>query len=149
MQLKSYTDYSLRMLIYLGLNAGRMVTIAEVAENFDISKNHLMKVAQRLSALGYVRSLPGKRGGMMLNRDASDIRLGDVVRSMESNFELAECFGVNKRVCSISPACTLKGILDDALRQFLANLDRYTLADLLVHKTELMRLTGGATAAAA
>jgi Rrf2 family nitric oxide-sensitive transcriptional repressor len=134
------------MLIYLALNPGRMVTIAEVAENFDISKNHLMKVAQRLSALGYVRSLPGKRGGMMLNREAGDIRLGEVVRSMENNFALAECFGANARTCSISPACTLKGILDDALRQFLASLDRYTLEDLLRHKAELIRLTTAAAA---
>jgi Rrf2 family nitric oxide-sensitive transcriptional repressor len=141
MQLKSYTDYSLRILIYLGLHGERMVTIAEVAEKFNISKNHLMKVAQRLSACGYVRSTPGKHGGMRLGRAPQEIRLGDVVRSMEGGFDLVECLREGESNCCIFPACHLKGILNDAMRQFLQSLDRYTLEDLLQNRAELLRLT--------
>jgi Rrf2 family nitric oxide-sensitive transcriptional repressor len=141
MQLKSYTDYSLRVLIYLGLNPQRLVTIAEVAGVFCISRNHLMKVAQQLSASGYIRSVPGKKGGMTLAHPPEAINLGEVVRRMEGNFNVVECFNVDHNTCCIVPACTLKYILREALNRFLENLDRYTLKDLLKNRGSLVDLT--------
>jgi len=141
MQLKSYTDYSLRTLIYLALNPERLVTIAEVAHVFGLSRNHLMKVAQQLANCGYVRSVPGKNGGMALARSPEAINVGDVVRRMESGFEVVECFSPRKSSCCIQPACFLKGIFREAMEQFLASLDRYTLGDVLINREVLARLT--------
>lgn len=135
MQLKNYTDYSLRTLIYLGSHADRVVTISEVAEAFGISRNHLMKVAHKLSLLGYVRSVPGPKGGMSLARDPEAINVGEVIRQMEKNFDIVECFNATKNTCYLSPTCVLKGILADAMKLFLSSLEQYTLKDLLFAKS--------------
>jgi Rrf2 family transcriptional regulator, nitric oxide-sensitive transcriptional repressor len=140
MQLKRYTDYSLRTLIYLGLHPDRLVTIAEVAESFRISRNHLMKVVQSLTAFGYIQSVPGKRGGLSLRHAPESINLGDVVRRMEGSFNVVECFDPRKSSCCIMPSCTLKGILEEALSRFLESLDAYTLQDLLQNRASLFAL---------
>ncbi len=144
MQLTSYTDYSLRILLYLGINPDRLVTIAEVARVFGISRNHLMKVAQKLSLCGYVRSVPGKNGGMALASAPETINLGEVVRRMESGFDVVECFNASKNTCCIQPACLLQGVFRQAMEQFLATLDRYTLQDILKNREVLVRLTTAA-----
>lgn len=140
MQLKNYTDYSLRTLIYLAINPDRLVTIAEVAQVFGLSRNHLMKVAQQLANCGYVRSVSGKNGGMTLARPPEAINLGDVVRRMENCFDVVECLSPRKSSCCIEPACLLKGIFREAMEQFLASLDRYTLGDVLRNREVLARL---------
>ncbi len=139
MHLKRYTDYSLRVLVYLGLHPERLVTISEVASAFDISKNHLMKVVQNLVAEGFVQSVKGKSGGLRLNEAPERISIGSVVRRMESDFELVECLGDNQSCC-ILPACKLKPILQDAAERFLETLDPYTLADVLTNHQVLNRL---------
>jgi Rrf2 family transcriptional regulator, nitric oxide-sensitive transcriptional repressor len=141
MHLKRYTDFSLRVLMYLGLHRERLVTIAEIATAFAISRNHLMKVAQNLTASGFVRSVPGKNGGLALARKPADINLGQVVRQMEGNFEIVECFNPDDLHCRILPVCGLKALLGDATDRFLESLDQYTIQDLLKRKGALSRLT--------
>jgi Rrf2 family nitric oxide-sensitive transcriptional repressor len=139
MHLKRYTDYSLRVLIYLGLHPERLVTIAEIAEGYQISKNHLMKIVKDLAAQGFVRSVKGKSGGLTLGKDPKSINIGEVVRKMESDFELVECLG-NQNTCCILPACKLKPVLYEAGQRFLEALDPYTLEDVLTNRTVLLRL---------
>lgn len=139
MQLTLYTDYSLRVLMYLGLNGERRCTIAEIAGTFDISRNHLMKLTHQLGLMGYVTTLRGKKGGLTLGLKPDEIRLGDLVRKTESNFHLVECFDPDRNRCPIAGACVLTGVLDDALKAFFAVLDDYTLEDLLAPSAVLQR----------
>lgn len=138
MKLTSYTDYSLRVLMYLGVTDRDRATISEIAACYGISRNHIMKVVYELGRLGYVETIRGKHGGIRLGREPADINVGDVVRRMESGFELVECFGAGN-ACRLTPACVLRGALDDALGAFIATLDSYTLADLIAPQRELRR----------
>jgi Rrf2 family nitric oxide-sensitive transcriptional repressor len=140
MQLTRYTDYALRVLMYVGIHTDRMVTIAEVADVFGMSHNHLMKVVQELSAQGYVKSTRGKNGGIELGRAPEAINIGEVVRHMESNFYVVECLDPERSLCRIIPGCTLKKALQEAVSAFQEVLNRYTLADLLKNRAALNRL---------
>ncbi|MDA8093637.1 MAG: Rrf2 family transcriptional regulator [Betaproteobacteria bacterium] len=131
MQLTRFTDYSLRVLIYLAAHPERLATIPEVATAHRISQNHLMKVVHQLGLHGFIATQRGKGGGMRLARLPDDIRLGEVVRAMEENMALAECFHSDIQGCALLPGCGLKGVLVEARANFLATLDRYTLADLV------------------
>lgn len=133
MRITGYTDYSLRVLIYVSVQGERLATIQEVADRYQISKNHLMKVVHQLTRKGYLDSVRGKKGGIRLRQHAADINLGVLVREMEPDLDLVECFGPDN-TCVISPVCSLKGILGEALDAFLATLDRYTLADIVPEK---------------
>ncbi len=133
MQLTRFTDYSLRVLIYASANPERLCTVAEIAERYHVSENHLMKVVTRLAGAGYIESVRGKGGGIRLARAPALINLGAVVRDMEERFDIVECFNADKRGCPLLPACTLKSILHDARRNFLATLDRHTIADVAVN----------------
>ncbi len=135
MRLTTFTDYSLRILIYLAVRDGEPATIREIAHDYGISKNHLMKVVPELSQKGYVAALRGKNGGLHLNRPPADISIGKLVREMENDFALAECLGENNR-CILTPACGLKPILSKALQSFFNTLDAYTLEDLLPEQTQ-------------
>ncbi len=139
MHLKRYTDYSLRVLVYLGLHPDRLVTIAEIASTFDISKNHLMKVVKDLVAAGFIQSVKGKCGGLRLAHAPEKINIGAVVRRMESDFSLVECLG-SHTTCRILPACHLKPLLREAGERFLASLDGYHLVDVLANRKVLLRL---------
>ncbi|MDY7116213.1 Rrf2 family transcriptional regulator [Halomonas sp. SSL-5] len=130
MHLTRFTDYSLRVLLYLAMKGERRSTITEIAERFDISRNHLMKVVQDLSHQGYITSIRGKNGGLLLRREPDTIVLGELVRLTERDLTLVECFGDDNE-CVITPACQLKHILMEALEAFLGVLDGYTLEDLL------------------
>ncbi|HUX89737.1 MAG TPA: Rrf2 family transcriptional regulator [Gallionellaceae bacterium] len=132
MQLTQYTDYSLRVLIYLGQKKDEeLATITEVAEFYGISRNHLVKVVHNLAIYGFIKTLRGKHGGMRLARPASEIGIGEVVRQTEPNFDIAECFNKTNNSCVISPICSLKNMLEDARKNFLKTLDHYTIADAL------------------
>ncbi len=137
MQLTLYTDYSLRVLTYLGLKDEGLATITEISDNYDISRNHLVKVVHNLSNNGFIHTVRGKGGGMRLAFAPEDINVGAVVRSTEKNFNIVECFDRENSTCPITPVCALKGALKEASRNFLAVLDRYTLADVLVNRDEL------------
>ncbi len=131
MQLTLYTDYSLRVLLFLGLNPQRMATISEISESYQISRNHLVKVVHNLSIQGFIQTTRGRNGGLTLARPPAKINIGDVVRHTEGNFNLVECFDPEHNTCPISAACLLKGGLYEAQRAFLAVLDKYSLADVL------------------
>lgn len=131
MQLTMYTDYSLRVLIYLGLNPRRTATISEIAESYHISRNHLVKVVHNLATRGFVLTTRGRGGGLTLPMSPADINIGNVVRQTEANFHLVECFDEEHGTCPIAAACFLKDGLYEAQRAFMAVLDRYTLADVL------------------
>ena len=138
MRLTVYTDYSLRMLMYLAVkDGGGPATIAEVAGAYGISKAHLNKVAHRLGQAGYVQTTRGKGGGLRLARPAKEIGLGDVVRRVEPDMALVPCFEPVHAPCPIVPACGLRGALYEARQAFLAVLDRYSLADLVRRRAEL------------
>jgi Rrf2 family nitric oxide-sensitive transcriptional repressor len=140
-QLTRYSDYSLRVLIYLALDPERLVTIEEIARSYDISKAHLMKVVHQLGLRGYVETVRGRGGGLRLSRRAEEIGVGDVVRATEANLDLVDCFDPASPRCVIQPACGLRSVLGEALGAFLAVLDRYTLADLVARRRKsLLRL---------
>lgn len=130
MQITRFSDYSLRVLMYLALQPERWSTIAEIADQYAISKNHLMKVVQWLGSQGYVDTARGKFGGIRLAENAASLRVGDLVRLTEQDTVLLECFGSDNR-CAITPACRLKKIFADAQEAFYQSLSRYTLEDLV------------------
>lgn len=141
MYLTRYTDYSLRVLIYLGLKQNQQVTIREIADSYGISHNHLMKAVHQLGRHGYIRTARGKKGGISLALAPELINVGDVVLA-EERFDIVECFNSAKNHCRIAPLCTLERVLDEALGSFLATLNRYTLADILQNRSGLSALLG-------
>jgi Rrf2 family nitric oxide-sensitive transcriptional repressor len=140
MRLTFYSDYSLRLLMYVALREGKLVTIQEVADAYHISKNHLMKVAFELGRKGYLETVRGRGGGLRLAKPPQKIGLGDVVRAMEDNFTMVECFDDKTNKCVITGSCRLRGALAKALTAYFAVLDEYTLADLAGHHPVLARV---------
>jgi Rrf2 family nitric oxide-sensitive transcriptional repressor len=140
MRLTTFSDYSLRVLMYLALHPDRFVTIAEVAAAYRISSNHLMKVAQHLAGTGDVITLRGQHGGLRLARPAAAIRVGDVIRHAEPGMAL-----VPRGTCVIQAGCALPNVLDQALAAFMAVLDRHTIADLVAAPDALLTLLGDPT----
>ena len=140
-RLTTFTDYTLRVLIYLGVRQGgeRLSTIGDIAAAYGISENHLMKIVHHLARRGYVETVRGKNGGMRLARAPASIRIGDVVRESEEDPALVDC-----SACAILSACQLRGLLDRALAAFFTVLDGATLADLLETKADLVKLLHGA-----
>lgn len=132
MQLTRYTDYSLRVLVYLSLNQEASATISEIAQYYDISRNHLVKVVHHLANAGYINTTRGKGGGLRLARSPEKIIVGDVVRKMEPNFEIVECFNKSSKRCEIEPLCALKKTLGEATSSFLRVLDKYSIADAVI-----------------
>lgn len=126
MRLTRYTDYSLRVLMHLGLNRDRLCSISEIARGNRISENHLTKVVHHLGKLDYVTTLRGRGGGLKLARPPEQIFVGEIVRKTEDGFDLLDCPS-----CVLAPACTLTGALSEAVAAFLQVLDRYTVADLI------------------
>ena len=135
MHITRYTDYSLRVLIYLSLNTDKRSTIKDIADSYGISKNHLMKVVHNLNKCGYIETLRGKKGGMRLSKNPENINIGKLVLELEPDFNLVECFSHNGN-CVITPVCELKSILGNALSSFIKKLSEYTLADVIVKGDE-------------
>jgi Rrf2 family nitric oxide-sensitive transcriptional repressor len=133
MRLTQWTDYTLRVLMYCAATQGRVqpVTITEIAEGYGISRSHLMKIVQQLSAQGLLETTRGRGGGIRLARPASGINVGVVVRATETDFNLVECFD------PATDECRLKGVLRQALQAYLAVLDGVTLADLMAPPTRV------------
>lgn len=139
MRLTRYSDYALRVLMYMGVSGERLVTIDEISDAYGISRNHVMKVVYNLGRLGHIRTVRGRNGGMTLAREPGAINLGKLVREMENDLALVECLGPDNRCC-LAPGCLLKGALDEAMAAFMGVLDRYTLADLIMPRQELRTL---------
>ena len=143
MRLTVYTDYSLRVLMYLGVRGpNHLATIQEIADTYQISKNHLMKVTYDLGKYGYIETIRGRGGGIRLAMQPEAIVIGQVVRKTEEDFHIVECFDPENNLCKISPECRLKHALYEALQAYLTVLDSYTLADVLVSKDALFQLFG-------
>ncbi|MGP5178836.1 Rrf2 family transcriptional regulator [Psychrobacter aquimaris] len=169
MRLTNYSDYALRSLIYLAVRPEPplLANISDIADSYGISKSHLTKIIHQLSQLGYIESVRGKNGGIRLARAPKDINLGVLIKQMEPDFVLVECFAtptnakssdgrqtgstglpitlidettVNAKGCVISPACQLKNVFFEALTAFINVLERYTLADILNNEDELASL---------
>ncbi|MGH8801319.1 MAG: RrF2 family transcriptional regulator [Casimicrobiaceae bacterium] len=140
MRLTTFSDYSLRVLMYLGVHGGRLATVSEIAAAYDVSENHLVKVVHHLAQHGYIETTRGKGGGMRLARPPGKINVGEVLRGTEESFILVECFDKATSGCRIDAACLLKGILGRAMDAFFAVLDRHTLADLLGTRSKLTRI---------
>lgn len=149
MRLTLHADYALRVLTYLGLRDDRLCTIAEIATAYGISESHLTKVVHRLGVRGLVRTVRGHGGGLQLALPPEKIGLGRVVRLMEDDLRIVECFDPPTCTCPIADRCALTGILDEALGAFLGVLDRHSLADLLGPRGALLRRLGVAPSRAA
>lgn len=140
MRLTSFTDYSLRVLIYVASQPEGRATIAQIATAFSISQHHLTKVVNFLARAGWLATTRGKGGGLALARPPADINLGAVVRQTEGPALPAECFDADSNHCSITRVCRLQGVLREAVDAFYAVLDRYTLADLMNNRAALARV---------
>lgn len=139
MRLTRYSDYSLRVLMYLAVRPEHRATIDEISAAYGISRAHLTKVVHDLGRAGLLETVRGRGGGLRLARTPEEIAVGDVVRRTEERMDLVECFDPATSQCRIESACGLRGALGEALDAFLAALDRYTLADLVARRRKPLR----------
>ena len=140
MRLTAMTDFSLRLLMYVAQQSDdRLCTIAEIAEVYSLSEAHLMKITNHLSRVGWIETIRGKGGGIRLAKPAEKIRLGDVVRSVENDFALVECFSSGNN-CVLDHRCKLASVIGGALNQFMKHLDEYSLADIVPAKRMLLQI---------
>ena len=146
MQLTLHTDYALRVLIYLTIQPEKIVTIDEITDFYEISRNHLVKVVHNLSGKGFISTSRGKHGGMQLSRPPEDILIGDVVRQIEANFDIVECLNPDSKKCRVVPICNLKSVLQQANENFLSYLDQYSLADAVKPNSSLKRIFSNSSA---
>lgn len=143
MNLKKYTDYALRVLILTGMKSDKeLATIKEISAVYRVSQEHLRKVVHELAKMGFIESIRGRNGGIRLAKPAEEINIGKLIRKLEADFVLLECFDKGTNHCVISPACTLKHVLNKALIAFFNVLDEYTLKDLINNEEELRKLMG-------
>ncbi|WP_129688007.1 RrF2 family transcriptional regulator [Gottfriedia acidiceleris] len=137
MRLTNYSDYSLRVLIFLSSEPHeKLVNIKDIAEAYDISKNHLMKIIYNLGKMGYIETIRGRNGGIRLAKLPSELNIGEIIRKTEEDFNIVECFE-HGNTCVITPVCSLKHVFNKALEQFLQVLDQYTLDDIVKNNAML------------
>ena len=134
MKLTNFTDFGLRALILLADRKGEVLSAAAIADHFNVSRHHMAKVLQELAAAGYLVGIRGAQGGVRLAKDPRDIRIGDVVRSLDKDQALVDCFREGWNDCAFLPRCRLKGMLARAKEGFLRELDRFTISDCLEKK---------------
>jgi Rrf2 family nitric oxide-sensitive transcriptional repressor len=140
MQLTLFSDYSLRVLLYLAMRRERVVTVSEVSKAYGISKHHLVKVVQGLLAEGLIESVRGRGGGLRLAREPHDINIAAVLHRTEPHNDLVECFDAKSNTCPIDGVCGLKVALLKARKAFFGELEQYTLADFLPRKPALIEI---------
>ena len=139
MQLTTFTDYTMRVMMYLAIQHGKLATISDIAQAYKISENHLMKVVHHLAQRGYIETVRGKGGGLRLVLDPAAVNIGEMIRVSEGETGLLPCLGPNG-TCCIQSSCKLTGILREAQLAFYSVLDKHTLADLLVQEASLARI---------
>jgi Rrf2 family nitric oxide-sensitive transcriptional repressor len=145
MRLTDYTDYALRVLLYLSVRPAGLSTIQEISDAYGVSKNHLMKIVQQLGELGWVETVRGRNGGLRLADGSNALTIGDIVRRTESDFSIVGCFEERadaEQRCVIQSQCRLRGVLAAARDAFLAELDKHTVGELAGPASELARLLG-------
>lgn len=144
MRLTMYTDYSLRVLLYVGVKRKEeLSTVQEISDVYNISKNHLTKVTHELGKMGLIETIRGRGGGIRLKLHPSEINIGETVRKVEDDFHLVECFNCEINQCVITPVCRLKGVLHEALDAYFKVLDSYTLADFVINNEGLTAMLLG------
>jgi Rrf2 family nitric oxide-sensitive transcriptional repressor len=131
MRLTQFSDYSLRLLLYLAERADTSCTIGEIAEWYGISRPHLVKVAHNLVKLSYVASTQGKGGGLRLAKSPAQINIAALVKQTEPDFHVVECFDRERNTCRITQSCQLKHVLHDATRAFFKSLEQHTLDSIV------------------
>ena len=131
MRLTDYTDYALRLLMHLGVNPGKIITVREIAAIHGISHNHLTKIAHQLGVVGILNTLRGRAGGIQLARPAEQIMLGSVIRMTEPDFKMVDCFAEADSSCLLAGRCKLKSLLAEATAAYLERLDQVPLSALL------------------
>ena len=141
MRLNSFTDFSLRVLIYLGLSRDDLSTARQISEAYAISHNHLGKVVHQLTKLNVIESFKGKGGGIRLKKEPHEINIGTIIRRLECESPLVECF-TETGSCVLNPACSLKKYLNEANNAFYSSLEKYTLADIIKPKSSLRQGLG-------
>lgn len=134
MRLTRFSDYSLRVLMYLAVRTGGVATIDEIAEAYGISRAHLTKVVRELGRTGLLKTTRGRGGGVRLASPPEEVAVGEVLRLTEPDLALVECLDAAGGDCRIDPVCGLRGALQEALAAFLETLDGYTLADLVARR---------------
>ena len=140
MKLTKFSDYSLRLLLYLAVHPERVVSVREVSRAYGVSPHIIVKAVQLLVEQGLIVSVRGRQGGLRLAKEPSEINVGAVVRSTEPTLDLVECFDLATNTCPIEPACGLKGVLTQAQRAFFGVLNEHTLADFVPRAPALIRL---------
>lgn len=140
MRLTYFTDYAMRVLIYLAIKGEEKSSITEIAAAYHISKNHLVKVVHELGKHDLIETTRGRGGGIRLLKAAETLRIGEIVRLTEEDFQLVECFGNEHNRCVLSPVCRLRGILNEALQAYLQVLDQYTIADIVQNRKLLQEI---------
>ncbi|MBT3569294.1 MAG: Rrf2 family transcriptional regulator [Opitutae bacterium] len=138
MELSQFTDYSLRVLIYVSLREDKLSSVKDIAESYGISQNHLVKVVHNLSKLGYLETFRGRGGGIALGKPPEEVKVGELVRATE-NMSILECIPPRKGGCCLAGVCELQSVLVKAIAAFMAELDKVTLADLMKGKTSMLR----------
>ncbi len=131
MRLTSFTDYAVRVLMYVAKKDGQLASIREVSEVYNISSNHLMKVVHLLGKGDYLETVRGKNGGFRLGKKAEDINIGNVIRFTEDDLSIVECYGIKEGRCGLIEECNFSSVMAEALNAFLGVADKYTLADLI------------------
>ncbi len=131
MYLSKFTDYSFRILMYLGNNPDKLSTVDELSSILGLSTHHVKKIVYKLSKNNYISSLKGRNGGIKLGMDPKDINLGKLLEITEDNLDILECFSIENNTCSLNNCCKLKPIINDALESFKLELSKYTLDDIL------------------
>ncbi|MBB1318463.1 Rrf2 family transcriptional regulator [Shewanella sp. SR43-4] len=137
MQLTRYTDFGIRILMYLAVQSERetLFRIAEVTSVFDLSSNHVAKIIHQLGKMGYLQTVRGKSGGFRLAKPADEVLIGQLVRDLEHSLAPIDC---ESPYCRFTPICRLKGVLAQAVSAYLVVLDQYTLADIVANKSEIL-----------
>ena len=144
MRLTMYTDFSLRVLLYLGIKESKeLSTVQEISDAYNISKNHLTKVVHELGKMGLIETTRGRGGGIRLGVKPNQINIGKTIRKTEDDFHLVECFNCETNQCVITPACKLKGVLHEAMAAYFKVLDSYTLADFVENNAGLAEILLG------
>lgn len=140
MNITKFSDYALRVLIYLAVHAEEKSTAETISVAYDISYHHVAKAAQWLVREGYVQSERGRSGGISLLKPAAQINIGDVVKAAEAGTVLVECHKPEGGTCCIAPACGLNHALAEAEAAFFKTLQNYSLADIVKNKSKLLAL---------
>jgi Rrf2 family transcriptional regulator, nitric oxide-sensitive transcriptional repressor len=142
MRLTLYSDYALRVLMYLAVKEDGLATIDEIANSYGISRNHLMKVVHQLGVAGYIETVRGRGGGLRLAKPVEAIGLGEVVRHTEPDMAIASCFKPVDAPCAIRQCCVLRRALEKARDAFVEVLEAYTLSDLVGPRGRMLGMLG-------